>query len=248
MPLAEPGLASSRIGILVPRHRRLSPPARLMINHISERLGAFGAFLAAPPRRPKRRGRPDMAIVLSRRRSSPSTPPTASCRRPTSASTARHRGDRRARQPGAAGRHHHRLQRSPGDARPDQRPYPRRDRLLSRPGRRPAARILVGGLCRAGAGALHRRRPRLVGARRLRRVPAERRHLHRRSAGRHGPHRAGDRADGHPRHRRPHAARLAAPADWKTADAVLERFGTDPANASRPASRRTRSIPAPTRC
>jgi len=51
VPLAEPGLAQSRIGILVPRYRRLSPPARLMINHISQRLRAFGDFLAAPPRR-----------------------------------------------------------------------------------------------------------------------------------------------------------------------------------------------------
>jgi DNA-binding transcriptional LysR family regulator len=55
VPLAEPGLAQSRIGILVPRYRRLSPPARLMINHISERLRAFGDFLAAPPRRSVRR-------------------------------------------------------------------------------------------------------------------------------------------------------------------------------------------------
>ena len=35
---------------LVPRYRRLSPPARLMINHISERLRAFGDLLAAPSR------------------------------------------------------------------------------------------------------------------------------------------------------------------------------------------------------
>jgi DNA-binding transcriptional LysR family regulator len=55
VPLVEPGLAQSRIGILVPRYRRLSPPARLMINHISERLRAFGDFLAAPPRRSLRR-------------------------------------------------------------------------------------------------------------------------------------------------------------------------------------------------
>lgn len=59
IPLAEPGLAQSRIGILVPRYRRLSPPARLMISHISERLREFGDFLANPPRRPtRRRSRP----------------------------------------------------------------------------------------------------------------------------------------------------------------------------------------------
>ena len=58
VPLAEPGLAQSRIGILVPRYRRLSPPARLMINHISERLRAFGDLLAAPPHRPRARPRP----------------------------------------------------------------------------------------------------------------------------------------------------------------------------------------------
>ena len=58
VPLVEPGLAQSRIGILVPRYRRLSPPARLMINHISERLRAFGDFLAAPPRRDGRRAKP----------------------------------------------------------------------------------------------------------------------------------------------------------------------------------------------
>ena len=52
VPLAEPGLAGSRIGILVPRHRRLSPPARLMINHIRQRLAEFGSFLAAPARAP----------------------------------------------------------------------------------------------------------------------------------------------------------------------------------------------------
>ena len=58
VPLAEPGLAQSRIGILVPRYRRLSPPARLMINHISARLREFGDLLARPPRRsPRRRAR-----------------------------------------------------------------------------------------------------------------------------------------------------------------------------------------------
>jgi DNA-binding transcriptional LysR family regulator len=55
VPLAEPGLAGSRIGILVPRHRRLSPPARLMINHIRQRLTEFGSFLAAPAREPTKR-------------------------------------------------------------------------------------------------------------------------------------------------------------------------------------------------
>ena len=55
VPLAEPGLADSRIGILVPRHRRLSPPARLMINHIRQRLTDFGSFLAAPRPTPKKR-------------------------------------------------------------------------------------------------------------------------------------------------------------------------------------------------
>ena len=58
VPLAEPGLAQSRIGILVPRYRRLSPPARLMINHISERLRAFGDLLAAPRQPAARRRRP----------------------------------------------------------------------------------------------------------------------------------------------------------------------------------------------
>jgi DNA-binding transcriptional LysR family regulator len=55
VPLAEPGLAGSRIGILAPRHRRLSPPARLMINHIRQRLTEVGHFLAAPIREPARR-------------------------------------------------------------------------------------------------------------------------------------------------------------------------------------------------
>ncbi|SJZ68967.1 DNA-binding transcriptional regulator, LysR family [Enhydrobacter aerosaccus] len=55
VPLAEPGLAQSRIGILVPRYRRLSMPARLMIDHISEQLRAFGSVLAAPRPAAKRR-------------------------------------------------------------------------------------------------------------------------------------------------------------------------------------------------
>ena len=89
VPLAEPGLAQSRIGILVPRYRRLSPPARLMINHISERLGALRRFLgrAAALGRSDGAG-PDMAIVLRAAPSSRSTPPTNSCRRPTSGSKA----------------------------------------------------------------------------------------------------------------------------------------------------------------
>ena len=48
VPLVEPGLAQSRIGILVPRYRRLSPPARLMINHISERLRAVRRLSGRP--------------------------------------------------------------------------------------------------------------------------------------------------------------------------------------------------------
>jgi DNA-binding transcriptional LysR family regulator len=55
VPLVEPGLAQSRIGILVPRFKRLSPPARLMIDHIGERLREFGDLLSAPRRRPARR-------------------------------------------------------------------------------------------------------------------------------------------------------------------------------------------------
>jgi DNA-binding transcriptional LysR family regulator len=55
VPLVEAGLAQSKIGILVPRYRRLSPPARLMINHIGQRLRDFGDFLAAPPRLPTRK-------------------------------------------------------------------------------------------------------------------------------------------------------------------------------------------------
>jgi DNA-binding transcriptional LysR family regulator len=54
VPLVEPGLAGSRIGILVPRHRRLSPPARLMVNHIRQRLTEFGRFLTVPQRQSTR--------------------------------------------------------------------------------------------------------------------------------------------------------------------------------------------------
>ncbi len=57
VPLIEPGLAQSRIGILVPRYRRLSPPARLMISHISERLREFGDLLAVPSTSSRRRRR-----------------------------------------------------------------------------------------------------------------------------------------------------------------------------------------------
>ena len=57
VPLAEPGLADSRIGILVPRSKRLSPAARLMIDHIRERLNDFAKELSAPlaPKRRRRR-------------------------------------------------------------------------------------------------------------------------------------------------------------------------------------------------
>lgn len=55
VPLTEPGLARSRIGLVVPRHRRLSPAARLMINQISERLREIGDFLKSPPRRQRSR-------------------------------------------------------------------------------------------------------------------------------------------------------------------------------------------------
>lgn len=55
VPLTEAGLARSRIGLVVPRQRRLSPPARLMLGHIRDRLSELGSFLAAPKRsRPRR--------------------------------------------------------------------------------------------------------------------------------------------------------------------------------------------------
>jgi len=60
VPLAEPGLVNSRIGILVPRHKRLSPPAVLAIEHIRQQLAALAQdLLAAPaaPQRPARRRR-----------------------------------------------------------------------------------------------------------------------------------------------------------------------------------------------
>lgn len=47
VPLAEPRLNDSRIGILVPRRHRQSPPALLAINHIRARLEAFGRELEA---------------------------------------------------------------------------------------------------------------------------------------------------------------------------------------------------------
>jgi len=57
VPLAEPRLADSRIGVLVPRHQNLSPPARLAIEHISARLREFAAEVTAPARAgPTRRG------------------------------------------------------------------------------------------------------------------------------------------------------------------------------------------------
>lgn len=47
VPLAEPRLADSAIGIMVPRNKRLSPAARLVIRHIRERLDSFGRELKA---------------------------------------------------------------------------------------------------------------------------------------------------------------------------------------------------------
>ncbi|HZP99294.1 MAG TPA: LysR family transcriptional regulator [Reyranella sp.] len=55
VPLVEPGLAQSRIGILVPRFRRLSPPARLMVDHIGARLREFGDLLSVPTSSRRRR-------------------------------------------------------------------------------------------------------------------------------------------------------------------------------------------------
>jgi len=48
VPLAAPGIAQSRIGILVPRTKRLSPPARLTIEHIRMRFADLAKELAAP--------------------------------------------------------------------------------------------------------------------------------------------------------------------------------------------------------
>ena len=55
VPLAEPRLGDSQIGILVPRAKRLSPPARLAIEHIGRRLEEFTAELVAlkPPAKPR---------------------------------------------------------------------------------------------------------------------------------------------------------------------------------------------------
>lgn len=57
VPLAEPSLSNSRIGILVPRHKRLSPPALMAIEHIRQRLTALGPEVqaTAPPARRGRR-------------------------------------------------------------------------------------------------------------------------------------------------------------------------------------------------
>ena len=61
-----PSLGSqSRIGILVPRYRRLSRRARLTVNHITERLRAFARFLGAAAASAERRCRTDMATVLT---------------------------------------------------------------------------------------------------------------------------------------------------------------------------------------
>lgn len=59
VPLAEPRLSDSQIGILVPRAKRLSPPARIVINHIRERLVSLAEEMPALPARPgpPRRGR-----------------------------------------------------------------------------------------------------------------------------------------------------------------------------------------------
>jgi DNA-binding transcriptional LysR family regulator len=57
VPLAEPGLADSRIGVLVQKSKRLSPPARLVIGHIRDRLNDFAKELSAPlvPKRQRRK-------------------------------------------------------------------------------------------------------------------------------------------------------------------------------------------------
>ncbi|MBI1779182.1 MAG: LysR family transcriptional regulator [Proteobacteria bacterium] len=47
VPLAEPRLGDSQIGILVPRAKRLSPPARLALEHIGRRLKEFAGELAS---------------------------------------------------------------------------------------------------------------------------------------------------------------------------------------------------------
>ncbi|HYM31163.1 MAG TPA: LysR family transcriptional regulator [Candidatus Cybelea sp.] len=57
VPLAEPGLSDSRIGILAQKSKRLSPPARLVIGHIRDRLNEFAKELSAPPVAKRRRRR-----------------------------------------------------------------------------------------------------------------------------------------------------------------------------------------------
>ncbi|HEY1723160.1 MAG TPA: LysR family transcriptional regulator [Magnetospirillaceae bacterium] len=47
VPLSEPRLNDSRIGLLVPRRSRQSPAAQLAINHIAKQLESFGRDLAA---------------------------------------------------------------------------------------------------------------------------------------------------------------------------------------------------------
>jgi DNA-binding transcriptional LysR family regulator len=49
VPLGERGLAGSRIAILAPRHRDLSPAARVMVEHVRARLGALAGELATSP-------------------------------------------------------------------------------------------------------------------------------------------------------------------------------------------------------
>jgi DNA-binding transcriptional LysR family regulator len=56
VPLTEPGLADSRIGVVVPRARRPSPPAQLTIEHIALRLHDLAGELSAAVA-PKRRRR-----------------------------------------------------------------------------------------------------------------------------------------------------------------------------------------------
>ena len=120
-------------------------------------------FLAAPtaqdPRRSRARtddgNRAERRGGADRRRR-----PTTSCRGRHPHRRHDHRAPSARRQPRPAGRHRDRRPRHAGDAGPDQRPHPCRDGVLPRPGRRPHARVLGGGLCRAGPGALHRRGPR----------------------------------------------------------------------------------------
>ena len=57
VPLAEPGLANSRIGILVPRRKRLSPPAARAIEHIRLSLAGLSQDLAIRAPKPSSRHR-----------------------------------------------------------------------------------------------------------------------------------------------------------------------------------------------